>query len=166
MRRRYDTTLFRHKVELIKQAMPDAFIGVDVMAGMRGETAELFQKSYDFLESLPVSQLHPFTYSERNGTKALEIKPVVPMTERHERTSRLVSLSEQKLADFYKSQMGKSRRVLWEQPPVGRPMHGFTENYVRVEAPFVPEWVNTCREVTLGNTIGQSNQGPTLAIDK
>ena len=166
MRRRYDTALFRHKVELIKQAMPDAFIGVDVMAGMRGETAELFQKSYDFLESLPVSQLHPFTYSERNGTKALEIKPVVPMTERHERTSRLVSLSEQKLADFYMSQMGKSRRVLWEQPPVGRPMHGFTENYVRVEAPFVPEWVNTCREVILGNTIGQSNQGPTLAIDK
>ena len=164
MRRRYDTALFRHKVELIKQAMPDAFIGVDVMAGMRGETADLFQKSYDFLESLPVSQLHPFTYSERNGTKALEIKPVVPMTERHERTARLVSLSEQKLTAFYQSQMGKTLHVLWEQPPVGRPMHGFTENYVRVEAPYVPEDINICKDVTLGNVIGQSNQGPVIYI--
>lgn len=164
MRRRYDTSLFRHKIEKIKQIMPDAFIGVDVMAGMRGETAELFQKSYDFLESLPVSQLHPFTYSERNGTKALEIKPIVPMPERHERTARLVALSEKKLAEFYTSQMGKTRKVLWEQPPKGKPMHGFTENYVRVEHPYVEQWINECREVVLGNTIGESNQGPVLGI--
>lgn len=165
MRRRYDTSLFRHKIEKIKQIMPDAFIGVDVMAGMRGETAELFQKSYDFLESLPVSQLHPFTYSERNGTKALEIKPIVPMPERHERTARLVALSEKKLAEFYTSQMGKTRKVLWEQPPKGKPMHGFTENYVRVEHQYVEQWINECREVVLGNTIGESNQGPVLRID-
>ena len=164
MRRRYDTSLFRHKIEKIKQIMPDAFIGVDVMAGMRGETAELFNKSYDFLESLPVSQLHPFTYSERNGTKALEIKPIVPMPERHERTARLVALSEKKLAEFYTSQMGKTRKVLWEQPPKGKPMHGFTENYVRVEYPYVEQWINECREVVLGNTIGESNQGPVLRI--
>ena len=165
MRRRYDTSLFRHKIEKIKQIMPDAFIGVDVMAGMRGETAELFNKSYDFLESLPVSQLHPFTYSERNGTKALEIKPIVPMPERHERTARLVALSEKKLAEFYTSQMGKTRKVLWEQPPKGKPMHGFTENYVRVEHQYVEQWINECREVVLGNTIGESNQGPVLRID-
>lgn len=164
MRRRYDTSLFRHKIEKIKQIMPDAFIGVDVMAGMRGETAELFQKSFDFLESLPISQLHPFTYSERNGTKALEIKPIVPMPERHERTARLVALSEKKLEEFYTSQMGKTRKVLWEQPPKGKPMHGFTENYVRVEHPYVEQWINECREVVLGNTIGESNQGPVLGI--
>lgn len=164
MRRRYDTSLFRHKIEKIKQIMPDAFVGVDVMAGMRGETAELFNKSYDFLESLPVSQLHPFTYSERNGTKALEIKPIVPMPERHERTARLVALSEKKLTEFYTSQMGKTRKVLWEQPPKGKPMHGFTENYVRVEHPYVEQWINECREVVLGNTIGESNQGPVLGI--
>lgn len=162
MRRRYDTALFRHKIELVKQLMPDAFIGVDVMAGMRGETADLFQRSYDFLESLPVSQLHPFTYSERNGTRALEIKPVVPVPERHERTARLVELSEKKLLEFYRSQLGTRRRVLWEQPSEGHPMHGFTENYVRVEHDYVPEWVNTCRDVELGLTIGDSSQGPVV----
>lgn len=164
MRRRYDTSLFRHKIEYIKSKMPDAFIGVDVMAGMRGETADLFEKSYEFLKSLPVSQLHPFTYSERNGTKALEIKPIVPVPERHERTARLVALSEEKLIDFYRTQFGKTRKVLWEQPPKGRPMHGFTENYVRVEHPYVAEWINECREIVLGDNIGESNQGPTVNI--
>lgn len=164
MRRRYDTSLFRHKIEYIKSKMPDAFIGVDVMAGMRGETADLFEKSYEFLKSLPVSQLHPFTYSERNGTKALEIKPIVPVPERHERTARLVALSEEKLIDFYRTQFGKIRKVLWEQPPKGRPMHGFTENYVRVEHPYVAEWINECREIVLGDNIGESNQGPTVNV--
>lgn len=149
MRRRYDTALFRQKIELVRQLFPDAFIGVDVMAGMRGETAELFQKSYDFLESLPISQLHPFTYSERTGTKALEIKPVIPVRERHERTSRLVELSERKLRDFYTSQIGTTRRVLWEQPAKGKPMQGFTENYVRVEAPYQAASINVCEEIVL-----------------
>lgn len=149
MRRRYDTALFRQKIELVRQLFPDAFIGVDVMAGMRGETAELFQKSYDFLESLPISQLHPFTYSERTGTKALEIKPVIPVRERHERTSRLVELSERKLRDFYTSQIGTTRRVLWEQPAKGKPMQGFTENYVRVEAPYLAASINVCEEIVL-----------------
>jgi threonylcarbamoyladenosine tRNA methylthiotransferase MtaB len=159
MRRRYDTALFRRKIELVKTLLPDAFIGVDVMAGMRGETADLFEQSYQFLESLPVSQLHPFTYSERTGTKALEIKPVIPVRERHERTARLVELSEKKLRDFYTSQMGTTRRVLWEQPSAGRPMHGFTENYIRVEAPYEASLINQCTEVVLGHRLGESSQG-------
>ena len=149
MRRRYDTALFAKKIHLVKTLLPDAFIGVDVMAGMRGETAELFQQSYDFLDSLPISQLHPFTYSERTGTKALEIKPVIPVRERHERTARLVELSEQKLRTFYDSQVGTTRRVLWEQPAKGKPMHGFTENYIRVEAPYQPDLINVCQEIKL-----------------
>jgi len=162
MRRRYDTGLFRQKIELIKKLLPHAFIGVDVMAGMRGETAQLFEQSYEFLQSLPVSQLHPFTYSERSNTKALEIKNVVPVPERHERTARLVALSEEKLRAFYASQFGASRRVLWEQPSPGKPMHGFTENYVRVSHPLVEDWVNTCQNITLGNSIEDSSAGPVI----
>lgn len=171
MRRRYDTALFASKVQRIKELMPHAFIGVDVMAGMRGETAELFDRSYDFLQSLPVSQLHPFTYSERTGTKALEIKPIVPMPERHERTARLVALSEQKLHQCYTEQLGQTRRVLWEQPPLQKdgtyaPMHGFTENYIRCQRPYDPALVNVCQEVTLGHTLIDTNQGPAVLINK
>lgn len=167
MRRRYDTSLFRRKIELVHELMPDAFIGVDVMAGMRGETAELFQKSYDFLESLSVSQLHPFTYSERSGTRALEIKPVIPGPERHERTARLVALSDKKLRDFYKTQFGKTRKVLWEEPTHGKKvMHGFTENYIRVETPFDPALVNVCQEVVLGNEIVETSQGPAVKVER
>lgn len=167
MRRRYDTALFRRKIELVRELMPDAFIGVDVMAGMRGETADLFQKSYDFLESLSVSQLHPFTYSERSGTRALEIKPVIPGPERHERTARLVALSDKKLRDFYKTQFGKTKKVLWEEPTHGKKvMHGFTENYIRVEAPFDPALVNVCQEVILGNEMVETSQGPAVLVKK
>ena len=169
MRRRYDTALFAHKIQLIKELMPDAFIGVDVMAGMRGETAELFERSHDFLSTLPVSQLHPFTYSERNGTRALDIKPIIPTPERHERTARLVALSDQKLRDFYRQQMGTRHRVLWEQPPLLKsgeyaPMHGFTENYIRCQRPYDPQLVNVCQEVTLGNDLLETNQGPALTV--
>lgn len=171
MRRRYDTALFRHKIDLIKEELPDAFIGVDVMAGMRGETADLFEQSYQFLESLPVSQLHPFTYSERSGTKALDIKPVIPGPERHERTARLVALSEQKLHDFYRTQFGQRRKVLWEQPAQlsnggFAPMHGFTENYVRVERAYDPALVNVCQEVVLGDSIHETTQGPVIMCQK
>lgn len=164
MRRRYDTALFLHKIDLIRSFIPHAFIGVDVMAGMRGETAEFFTKSYDFLASLPVSQLHPFTYSERSGTRALDIKPVIPGPERHERTARLVALSEQKLQDFYRTQFSQTRHVLWEQPAQLRngefaPMHGFTENYVRVERSYDPALVNVCQEVVLGDSIKATTQG-------
>lgn len=169
MRRRYDTELFAHKVNLIRRELPQAFIGVDVMAGMRGETAELFEQSYDFLSSLSVSQLHPFTYSERSGTKALEIKPVVPMPERHERTARLVALSEQKLHEFYAAQMGSQRSVLWEQPPLQRdgsyaPMLGFTENYIRCQRPYDAALVNVCQPVALSHSLVETNQGPAIQL--
>lgn len=166
MRRRYDTALFRQKIELVKQLLPNAFIGIDVMAGMRGETPDLFEKAYQFIDSLPVSQLHPFTYSERTGTKALEIKPIVPVPERHQRTARLVELSEQKLRAFYLSQAGTRHRVLWEEcKPQAKQMHGFTENYIRVSAPRNPELFNTVQEVTLGHEIGESNQGITINVE-
>lgn len=169
MRRRYDTALFAHKIDLIRRCLPDAFIGVDVMAGMRGETAELFDRSYDFLASLPVSQLHPFTYSERSGTRALDIQPVVPMAERHERTARLVALSEQKLRDFYATQFGSRHSVLWEQPPLQRdgsyaPMHGFTENYVRLQRPYDAALVNVLQPVVLSHTLVETNQGPAIQL--
>lgn len=169
MRRRYDTALFASKIALIRQLMPNAFIGVDVMAGMRGETGELFEQCHSFLSALEVCQLHPFTYSERSGTKALEIKPIVPMPVRHERTARLVALSEQKLHDFYRSQMGQQHKVLWEQPPLQKdgtyaPMHGFTENYVRCQRAYDPALVNVCQTVTLGDELLATNQGPALTV--
>jgi len=170
MRRRYDTALFASKVQRIRELMPDAFIGVDVMAGMRGETAELFEQCHAFLTQLPVCQLHPFTYSERSGTKALDIKPIVPMPERHERTARLVALSDQKLRDFYRQQMGTRHQVLWEQPPLLKsgdyaPMHGFTENCIRLQRPYDSSLVNVCQTVTLSQELVETNQGPAIAID-
>jgi len=167
MRRRYDTKLFAHKVELIRTALPDAFIGVDVMAGMRGETSDLFEQGYSFIQSLSVSQLHPFTYSERSSTQALNIRPIVPMPERHERTARLVALSDQKLRDFYRQQMGKTLHVLWEQPPRQKdgtlaPMHGFTGNYIRLQRSYAPSLVNVCQEVVLSHELIETNQGPAI----
>ena len=169
MRRRYDTKLFAHKVELIRTALPDAFIGVDVMAGMRGETSDLFEQGYSFIQSLPVSQLHPFTYSERSSTQALNIRPIVPMPERHERTARLVALSDQKLRDFYRLQMGKTSHVLWEQPPRQKdgtfaPMHGFTGNYIRLQRSYDPSLVNVCQEVVLSHELIETNQGPAIVV--
>ena len=169
MRRRYDTKLFAHKVELIRTALPDAFIGVDVMAGMRGETSDLFEQGYSFIQSLPVSQLHPFTYSERSSTQALNIRPIVPMPERHERTARLVALSDQKLRDFYRLQMGKTSHVLWEQPPRQKdgtfaPMHGFTGNYIRLQRSYEPSLVNVCQEVVLSHELIETNQGPAIVV--
>ena len=171
MRRRYDTSLFARKIELIRTIIPDAFIGVDVMAGMRGETAELFEQGFQFIESLPVSQLHPFTYSERSSTRALDIKPIVPMPERHERTARLVALSDQKLRAFYSQQMGCTRRVLWEQPPLQKdgiyaPMHGFTDNYIRCQRSYDAALVNVCQEIILSHELIETNQGPAILIDR
>ena len=133
MHRRYDTALFRHKVERIKSAMPDAFIGVDVMVGTRGETEECFDETYAFLESLDVTQLHVFPYSERPGTAALRIPLIVTEQEKKERSQRLLTLSDEKLHRFYQQHIGQRVEVLFEQAPRGRAMHGFTKNYVRVE---------------------------------
>lgn len=132
MRRRYDTALFERKVHSILQAMPDAFIGVDVIVGMRGETDAFFEDSSRFIESLPVSQLHVFSYSERPGTKALQIPYVVTPQTKHARSNRLLALSEEKRKAFYARFIGTERPVLWEHARPGEPMQGFTDNYIRV----------------------------------
>lgn len=149
MHRHYDTALFAERIHHIKAVMPEAFIGVDVMAGCRGETAEEFEAGYRFIESLPVSQLHVFTYSERAKTKALEITPIVPMEERKRRSERLHELSEQKTEAFYASQWGSRRTVLWESSRKGGMMHGFTENYVRCISPYDTSKANTFAEIVL-----------------
>ena len=128
----------------------DQVEGIDLITGVRGETEELFEESRRFVESLDISQLHVFTYSERPGTQALKINPVVPVPERHERCRRMLEISEKKLHDFYYKFQGTTRPVLFEQPRKGAPMHGFTDNYIRVEMPYRKEWVNTCRPVKLG----------------
>ncbi|MBP1639212.1 MAG: putative Fe-S oxidoreductase [Bacteroidetes bacterium] len=149
MRRRYKRELFAERIEEIKHVMPDAFIGVDVIVGVRGETDDHFEDAYRFIESLPISQLHVFTYSERPGTKALEIEYTVPMQVRKQRSERLHELSERKTRAFYESQIGKSAKVLWESAKKGEWMHGFTENYVRVSAPYDKSKINTIEEVVL-----------------
>lgn len=135
MHRRYDKTLFAHKIELIKQKMPDAFIGVDVMVGCRGETPECFEECYEFLDDMDVTQLHVFPYSERPGTAALRIPYVVNDAEKKVRSKRLLDLSEQKRIEFYARYIGTEQEVLFEKAARGKAMHGFTSNYVRVELP-------------------------------
>lgn len=135
MHRRYDKTLFAHKIELIKQKMPDAFIGVDVMVGCRGETPECFEECYEFLDDVDVTQLHVFPYSERPGTAALRIPYVVDDAEKKVRSKRLLDLSEQKRIEFYARYIGTEQDVLFEKAARGKAMHGFTSNYVRVELP-------------------------------
>lgn len=151
MRRKYDTALFRHKIEKIRSVMPDAFIGVDVIVGTRGETEEYFQQAYDFMESVDVSQYHVFSYSERPGTKALEIPHVVTSQEKHERSQRVLALSAKKTRDFYSRFIGTTRPVLLEHASPRKPfMNGFTDNYIRVEVPNRPDLDNKIVQVTLG----------------
>lgn len=133
MRRKYDTALFRSKVERVLELMPDAFIGVDTIVGTRGETEELFQEAYDYMASLPVAQYHVFPYSERPGTKALEIPHKVRPEEKKERSQKILDLCERITHDFYNRYIGKVRPVLLEHSKSKRTMHGFTDNYIRVE---------------------------------
>ena len=164
MHRRYDTALFRYKINKVKELMPDAFIGVDVIVGTRGERPELFEEARQFIESLDVSQLHVFSYSERPGTKALEIPYAVKPEMKHERSQMLLSLSEQKTKAFYEKFMGTVRPVLLEHAPKGRQMHGFTDNYIRVELPNREELNNQIVSVRLGgwNTKGDALKGELL----
>lgn len=133
MHRRYDKALFAHKIRLIKEKMPDAFIGVDVMVGCRGETPACFEECYEFLKNLPVTQLHVFPYSERPGTAALRIPYVVNDKEKKLRARRLLELSDEKTQAFYAQYIGTESVVLFEKAPRGKAMHGFTPNYIRVE---------------------------------
>ena len=135
MRRRYDTALFAHRIAEIRRLMPQAFIGVDVIVGTRGETAIYFEESYRFLAQMEVTQLHVFSYSERPGTQALKIEHIVSPQEKHERSQRLLQLSEEKLQSFYQRHQGQQLPVLLERSKPGAPMHGFTPNYIRVEVP-------------------------------
>ena len=133
MHRRYDTALFARKIKLIKEKMPDAFIGVDVMVGSRGERPEYFEDCYNFLASLPVTQLHVFPYSERPGTAALSIPYVVDDREKKHRAHKLLKLSDEKTRAFYAEHIGQEADVLFEKAARGKAMHGFTDNYIRVE---------------------------------
>ena len=153
MHRRYDKALFAHKIELIKQKMPDAFIGVDVMVGCRGETPECFEECYEFLDGVDVTQLHVFPYSERPGTAALRIPYVVDDAEKKVRSKRLLDLSEQKRIYFYARYIGTEQEVLFEKATRGKAMHGFTANYIRVELPAKlakEEYDNQILRVRLG----------------
>ena len=154
MHRRYDRALFAHKVAEIKRLMPDAFIGVDVMVGTRGETPELFDECYDFLKELDVTQLHVFPYSERPGTAALRIPYVVAEEEKHRRSKLLLALSDEKTRQFYARHRGQQAEVLFERASRGRAMHGFTRNYIRVELPASQsreEFDNQLLQVRLGD---------------
>ena len=153
MHRRYDKALFAHKINLIKDRMPHAFIGVDVMVGTRGERPELFEECFDFLNGLDVTQLHVFPYSERPGTAALRIPYVVSAAEKKARSKRLLDLSDEKTQAFYAAHIGSEAEVLFEKASRGRAMHGFTKNYVRVELPASiarEEYDNQLLNVRLG----------------
>ncbi len=135
MHRHYDTKLFIDKIQLIKKLMPEAFLGIDVMVGTRGETPEYFEETYRLLDCLPVTQLHVFPYSERPGTAALKIPYVVDAKDKKIRSQRLLDMSEEKTQAFYASHIGKVKEVLFEKAPRGKAMHGFTDNYIRLELP-------------------------------
>ena len=154
MRRHYDTALYASKIEKIRSIIPDAFIGVDLIVGMRGETPEFFEQSLQFCRSIGVSRLHVFPYSERPGTRALGIDYVVSPQEKSLRAHKMLALSDEKLRNFTSRFIGTSRPVLFEQPPKGHPMHGFTDNYLRVETTYNPALVNNIAVVSLDEIIG------------
>ncbi|MEI7960006.1 MAG: tRNA (N(6)-L-threonylcarbamoyladenosine(37)-C(2))-methylthiotransferase MtaB [Chitinophagaceae bacterium] len=155
MQRRYATDLYEDRIAQIKKLMPHACIGVDVIVGSPGETEAYFKETMDFLHALDISYLHVFTYSERAMTKALNIKPVVPMQVRHERNKIARNLSYQKLQYFTAQQVGQTRKVLFESPKLVKDregimmLEGYTDNYIKVETPYQPEWSNQIIDWTL-----------------
>ncbi|WP_340114947.1 tRNA (N(6)-L-threonylcarbamoyladenosine(37)-C(2))-methylthiotransferase MtaB [Maribellus mangrovi] len=149
MKRKYSTDLYRKRVERIREIVPYAFIGVDVIAGTNGETEDYFQESYDFLNELEISQLHAFTYSERSGTQALKIPWKVDVEDRKRRTQMYINLSEKKLRAFYEKNLGSEQSVLFEEQQKKDKMMGFTENYIKVEVPYSESLVNQLGTVKL-----------------
>ena len=149
MKRRYLRELYSSRVAKIREVMPDACIGVDVIVGFPGETDEHFLETYYFLNELEVSYLHVFTYSERADTEAVAMDGVVADAVRAKRSKMLRGLSAKKRHSFYESQLGKERTVLFESDHKQGYIHGFTENYVKVKAPWDPMLVNTLRKVRL-----------------
>ncbi|MCE5174780.1 MAG: tRNA (N(6)-L-threonylcarbamoyladenosine(37)-C(2))-methylthiotransferase MtaB [Bacteroidales bacterium] len=161
MHRRYDTSLFAAKIDLIKRVIPHAFIGVDVIVGSRGETPERFEEAFVFLEKLDISQLHIFSYSERPGTQALKIDYIVSPAAKKARHERLQKLSDAKWKAFYQKHVGYEGKVLFEHTKTEGKMHGFSENYIRVEVPYQKNWVNQTISVRLSdfNTEGTALKG-------
>lgn len=149
MKRRYSTSLFAQRVSKIRQLLPQAFIGVDLIAGMNGENEELFNQAYQFIESLDISELHVFPYSERKNTHALKIEGAVTIEERRHRAQLLIKLSEQKLKGFYERNIGTSETVLFENAKIKGFMHGWTANYIKVETPYKSELLNEFRRLKL-----------------
>jgi len=149
MRRRYKRELYAERVEMIKSLMPHCAIGVDVIVGFPSESDAHFHATFDFLHSLPVSYLHVFTYSERDHTKALEIKPVVPISVRHERNKSLRNLSYMKMQYFTEQFRGENRKVLFEAHNKNGMMEGYTDNYIRIATPYREEWANRIVDWTL-----------------
>lgn len=149
MRRHYDTALFESKIKKIREIIPDAFIGVDLIVGSRGETDKYFEESYNFCKSLDISRLHVFTYSERPGTMALRIEHSVSPQVKNERTHRMLELSQQKLLSFSKRYINTERKVLFEQPQKNKAMHGFTDNYLKIETSYDKAMVNKIGKVIL-----------------
>lgn len=150
MNRRYDTALFAEKINKIKSLIPDAFIGVDVIAGARGESPEEWEKAYSFIEGLPVSRLHVFPYSERPGTAALHIDEIVSQQEKNRRAAELIALSDRKMKSFMEENIGRERPVLWEHKVKGTDLiTGLTDNYLRVVAPGSASHLNTITPASL-----------------
>ena len=154
MHRRYDTAFFAEKIAKVRATLPDAFIGVDVIVGTRGESEELFEKAYNFIKGLDISQLHVFSYSERPGTQALKIEGAVSPAEKQRRSRLLIELSEEKRIAFYKRHIGREAVVLFEKPRPGAPVGGFTANYIRVETTAGNVPVNKPVRVRLGGFNG------------
>lgn len=149
MKRRYLTDLYRERIEKVRALLPNACIGVDVIVGFPGETDEHFLETYNFLNSLPISYLHVFTYSERDNTEAIEFDGIVPQNVRKQRNKMLRILSEKKRLAFYQSQLGTTQKVLWEADNKNEKMYGFTQNYVKVETSYDENLVNQSEEVEL-----------------
>ena len=162
MKRRYDTDLFARKVAKIKEAMPHCFIGVDVIVGVRGETDEFFEEAYEFIRGLDITQLHVFTYSERQGTQALKIDHVVDPKVKHERSQRILALSDEKIRRFYEQQQGQERTAIFEHTSSEKPMHGFTDNYIKVEAPLDQAKINESVTVRLADF---TEEGDALKVE-
>ncbi|MDE6116421.1 MAG: tRNA (N(6)-L-threonylcarbamoyladenosine(37)-C(2))-methylthiotransferase MtaB [Duncaniella sp.] len=166
MRRKYDTALFRSKIEHVRRVMPDAFIGVDLIVGAKGETPERFEDSRKFVESLDISRLHVFTYSERPGTRALDIEYTVSQEEKHRRTRIMLRVSEKKLRDFTERFVGKIRPVLAEHPRNDGSMAGFTDNYLRVNISPDPSISNTIVPVRITSIEGEGEESTGEVISR